>query len=45
MAIIVDDDARNELGIGERRLRHRGASIAGGRNPESAPPTAHAEGG
>ena len=25
MAVIVEDDARNELVIGERRLRHRGA--------------------
>ena len=25
MAVIVNDNARNELGIGERRLRNRGA--------------------
>ena len=27
VAIIIDDDARNELSIGKRLLRHRGAAV------------------
>ena len=45
MAVIVNDDAGNELGIGKGRLRHRGGLIARGRACEMRLRTHQAGGG
>ncbi len=44
VAIIVDDNARNELGIGKLRLRHRGA-LSGAAGLQAALRTVQAGGG